>query len=101
MPNDVWIGVAEVAEEMHYTHKEAWAFIRKIGLVGLNTGKMKLARFTRAEFEEAIERSKRPLAPIAKTGVLASANRKVATTKKTDVDHAAIIAAKIAEIRKA
>jgi hypothetical protein len=58
-----WIGVEDVAAEMRYTERQAWEFIRSIGLTTVNARKMHLVRFTRAEFDEARERAKAPIAP--------------------------------------
>jgi hypothetical protein len=98
---DEWIGVAEVAEEMHYTNKVAWKIIRSIGLVGVNTRKMHLVRFTRVEFDAAIERAKAPLPPRARTGALASALAGTTTTKNPGTMSAAAIAAARAKLREA
>jgi hypothetical protein len=61
MAADEWIGVDEVAAEMRYTQRQAWEYIRSIGLASANTRNMNLARFTRAEFNEARERAKAPI----------------------------------------
>jgi hypothetical protein len=97
MLTDEWIGVAEVAAEMKYTQKQAWEYVRKIGLVVANSWTMSLVRFTRAEFAEARRRGMAPLAPRAKSGAVAASSetpRKAAAPVKS-------AAAKLAKLRKA
>lgn len=95
-----WIGVAEVAAEMNYAPREAWEYVRRIGLVATNTRRMRLARFTRAEFEDARERAKKPIAPRARTGALASAGAE-SQAKSKPGNKAAEIAALRAKLRGA
>lgn len=58
-----WIGVNEIADEMKYTRRQTWEYLRKIGIFAANATTMRLARFTRAEFDEARERAKSTLPP--------------------------------------
>lgn len=92
MPTDQWIGVKEVAAEMSYSIREAWEFIRSIGLASVNSRKMQLVRFTRAEFEEARERAKAPLPARSKMATQAS---HAAPKKARPVTTAASVAAKL------
>jgi hypothetical protein len=58
---DEWIGVAEVAAEMKLPERVCWELLRRLRvpmLPGLNT--MARARFKRADWAEALERSKAP-----------------------------------------
>jgi hypothetical protein len=98
MMADEWIGVDEVAAEMRYTPKQAWEFLRSIGVLTCNPRHLKLARFTRAEFNEARERAKSPIAPRHKTGLLAGATAAPARSKPTP-DSAITAAAIRAKIR--
>lgn len=49
----VWIGVAEVAAELHLTPRGAWGLLRRAGLKMLNPAQMGRARFRRADWEAA------------------------------------------------
>ena len=57
MSQTEWIGVDVVAAEMGYTQRQAWEYVRRIGLLATNHSTMALARFTRADFEAARQRS--------------------------------------------
>lgn len=49
----VWIGVAEVAAELHLTPRGAWGLLRRAGLKMLNPAQMGRARFRRSDWEAA------------------------------------------------
>jgi hypothetical protein len=58
---DEWIGVAEVAADLNLPVRVAWELVKRLRvpmLPGLNT--MARARFKRADWAEALERSKAP-----------------------------------------
>jgi hypothetical protein len=96
--NDQWIGVEDVAAEMKYTARQAWEFIRSIGLTTVNARSMHLVRFTRGEFEEARDRAKAPIAPrhrVAPTGPSPEAKPPAKAKGKSE----AAIAAKLARLR--
>jgi hypothetical protein len=62
---DEWIGVADVADELHLTQRHAWELVKKLGVpcVGPVRDVMRLARFSRADWETARDRSKAPPTP--------------------------------------
>lgn len=62
---DEWIGVAEVAIELAITPRQAWELIKKLGVpcIGPVRDVMRMARFSRADWEEARDRSKAPPTP--------------------------------------
>ena len=99
-----WIGVEDVAAEMKFTQRQAWEYVRRIGLASANGVTMKLARFTRADFEAARERAMRPLAPRARAGAAtggseaAEAGPRAGAAK--NVDWAALAASRVAKIRR-
>jgi hypothetical protein len=95
MAADEWIGVDEVAAEMRYTQRQAWEFIRSIGVASVNARKMNLIRFTRAEFNEARERAKAPIAPRSR---VAPPRTNVVPTKPKNTTKAASIMAKFKNI---
>jgi hypothetical protein len=99
MPTDEWIGIDQVAAEMKYSRRQAWEFVRSIGLVVVNVRSMGLVRFTRADFNDARERAKAPLPPRVRTGAVPSAA--AASPRKAASPSAASIASKRAKLRGA
>jgi hypothetical protein len=61
-PKDEWIDVEIVAAEMGLTDRQAWEWVKRLGVpcVGPARNVMRKSRFTRADWNEAIERSKGP-----------------------------------------
>lgn len=94
---DEWIGVAEVAAELHLTERGAWEIIRRTGLKMLNHHLMSKARFRRSDWEAAREAIMRPAEPRAAytRPVVQAADRPKA--KKAD---GPTIADKIAKLRR-
>lgn len=60
-----WIGVSQVAAELGLTDREAWELVKRLGVpcVGPTRDCMRKARFTRADWEQARDASKRPPTP--------------------------------------
>lgn len=61
---DEWIGVAEVAAELHLTERAAWELVRRLKVPMIEAGRavMARARFRRTDWEACRDGSMKPAA---------------------------------------